>query len=301
MSANRKLQTEIDRTLKKVEEGVEVFDEVWDKVYSATQQNQKEKYEVDLKKEIKKLQRHRDQIKTWAASSDVKDKRALATARKLIETKMEQFKVCEKETKTKTYSKEGLAREARVDPHEAARRSTRAWLRDAADRLGAQVDAAEADVERLSAGRGAKKHRAEVEALEASVRRHKWHVARLEQIARLLDNSVLTPERVDEVREDVEYYIDANQEPDFADAYDETMDIFEGLELGAPREARDEGAVARGGGAPADDDDGLDAKARRKRDRALLKEREREEKRLARAAKAKPVQAVPLTIGRAVA
>ena len=36
MSANRKLQTEIDRTLKKVEEGVEVFDEVWDKVYSAT-------------------------------------------------------------------------------------------------------------------------------------------------------------------------------------------------------------------------------------------------------------------------
>ena len=163
MSANRKLQTEIDRTLKKVEEGVEVFDEVWDKVYSATQQNQKEKYEVDLKKEIKKLQRHRDQIKTWAASSDVgrraltraisvtlrapeprlssaqvKDKRALATARKLIETKMEQFKVCEKETKTKTYSKEGLAREARVDPHEAARRSTRAWLRDAADRLGAQ-------------------------------------------------------------------------------------------------------------------------------------------------------------------
>ena len=207
MSANRKLQTEIDRTLKKVEEGVEVFDEVWDKVYSATQQNQKEKYEVDLKKEIKKLQRHRDQIKTWAASSDVgrraatraisvtlrapeprlssaqvKDKRALATARKLIETKMEQFKVCEKETKTKTYSKEGLAREARVDPHEAARRSTRAWLRDAADRLGAQVDAAEADVERLSAGRGAKKHRAEVEALDAALVEHE-HKARVRRAA----------------------------------------------------------------------------------------------------------------------
>ena len=46
MSANRKLQTEIDRTLKKVEEGVEIFDDIWDKVYSATQQNQKEKYEV---------------------------------------------------------------------------------------------------------------------------------------------------------------------------------------------------------------------------------------------------------------
>lgn len=47
---------EIDRTLKKVDEGVALFDEIWDKVYSATQQNQKEKYEGDLKKEIKKLQ-----------------------------------------------------------------------------------------------------------------------------------------------------------------------------------------------------------------------------------------------------
>lgn len=47
---------EIDRTLKKVDEGVALFDEIWDKVYSASQQNQKEKYEGDLKKEIKKLQ-----------------------------------------------------------------------------------------------------------------------------------------------------------------------------------------------------------------------------------------------------
>ena len=125
MSANRKLQTEIDRTLKKVEEGVEVFDEVWDKVYSATQQNQKEKYEVDLKKEIKKLQRHRDQIKTWAASSDVKDKRALATARKLIETKMEQFKVCEKETKTKTYSRRACG--ATSGTSRASSRSRGSW------------------------------------------------------------------------------------------------------------------------------------------------------------------------------
>jgi CCR4-NOT transcription complex subunit 3 len=87
MSANRKLQTEIDRTLKKVEEGVEIFDEIWDKVYSATQQNQKEKYEVDLKKEIKKLQRHRDQIKTWVASSDIKDKRPLTDVRRGVCTR----------------------------------------------------------------------------------------------------------------------------------------------------------------------------------------------------------------------
>lgn len=101
-----------------MDEGVEEFDAIWEKVglganlvlasvlarslmataaaahqvYSATQQNQKEKYEGDLKKEIKKLQRHRDSIKSWIASNDIKDKKQLLDARKLIETKMEQFK-----------------------------------------------------------------------------------------------------------------------------------------------------------------------------------------------------------------
>lgn len=84
---------EIDRTMKKVEEGVELFDEIWEKVYSARDPNHKEKYEADLKKEIKKLQRQRDQIKTWLAGNDIKDKKTLIDTRKLIESKMEQFKV----------------------------------------------------------------------------------------------------------------------------------------------------------------------------------------------------------------
>lgn len=47
---NRKLQGEIDRVLKKVDEGVQVFEQTWDKVYSAATPAQKEKYEGDLKK-----------------------------------------------------------------------------------------------------------------------------------------------------------------------------------------------------------------------------------------------------------
>jgi CCR4-NOT transcription complex subunit 3 len=98
---------EIIQVLKKVEEGVLLFDDIWEKVYAASQQSLKEKYEGDLKKEIKKLQRLRDQIKTWLGSSEVKDKGQLTEARKIIESKMEQFKICEKDTKTKAYSKEG--------------------------------------------------------------------------------------------------------------------------------------------------------------------------------------------------
>ena len=43
MSTARKLQFEIDRTLKKVEEGIELFDDVFQKVYAASTASQKEK------------------------------------------------------------------------------------------------------------------------------------------------------------------------------------------------------------------------------------------------------------------
>jgi CCR4-NOT transcription complex subunit 3 len=52
---------------------------------SSTNQTQKEKMETDLKTQIKKLQRLRDQIKTWAASNDIKDKSQLLDNRRLIE------------------------------------------------------------------------------------------------------------------------------------------------------------------------------------------------------------------------
>lgn len=72
--------------MKKVSEGLEIFHETLDKLNSATTQNQKEKYEVDLKKEIKKLQRLRDTIKGWQSSSEIKDKQPINDARKSIET-----------------------------------------------------------------------------------------------------------------------------------------------------------------------------------------------------------------------
>ena len=53
---------------------------------NSTNQTQKEKLETDLKTQIKKLQRLRDQIKTWVANNDIKDKSSLLDNRKLIET-----------------------------------------------------------------------------------------------------------------------------------------------------------------------------------------------------------------------
>ena len=46
---SRKLTSEIEKTLKKVEQGLQDFDEIWDRVHDAKNSNQKEKHEVGKK------------------------------------------------------------------------------------------------------------------------------------------------------------------------------------------------------------------------------------------------------------
>eukprot|EP00898_Chlorokybus_atmophyticus_P007517 jgi/Chlat1/7767/Chrsp66S07233 len=228
MGATRKLQGEIDRVLKKVQEGVEVFDSIWNKVYDTENANQKEKFEADLKKEIKKLQRYRDQIKTWIASSDIKDKKQLMDARKMIEREMERFKVCEKETKTKAFSKEGLGQQPRTDPREKARNDAREWVNRTVAELVTQNDAFEAEIEGLAVKKG-KTRPPRLIHLEESLARHRGHVTRLEQVLRLLDNEELNPEDVQEVRDMVDDYVERNQE-DF-DEFDNVDEMYNSLPM----------------------------------------------------------------------
>lgn len=207
--------------MKKIDEGVELFDEIWEKVYSAEQQNQKEKHEIELKKEIKKLQRLRDQIKTWIGGTEVKDKDALLDARRLIETKMEQFKVCEKETKTKAYSKEGLAKQERLDPEEEKREATISWISDIIDQIQGFVDDKELEVEKLSAGKGKKTNKNQLDECQQHLSNHKFHLNKLEGIMRLVRNGVLEADTVDEMKEDLDYYCESHEEDDYIMAYDE--------------------------------------------------------------------------------
>ena len=221
---------EIDRVMKKVDEGVELFDDIWEKVYSAEQQNQKEKYEIDLKKEIKKLQRHRDQIKTWISSNDVKDKDALMEARKLIETKMEQFKVCEKETKTKTYSKEGLAREDKLDPLEESKLNTTSWLQEYIEKLKRLVEDTDFEIERLSTGKGKKTNKSQIEKLKEHITNHRNHISKMEGIIRLVNNDRLEVDTVDALKDDIDYYLESYEDDDYHSAYDEDY-FYESLGL----------------------------------------------------------------------
>ncbi|XP_033142655.1 CCR4-NOT transcription complex subunit 3 isoform X1 [Brassica rapa] len=230
MGASRKLQGEIDRVLKKVQEGVDVFDSIWNKwnVYDTDNVNQKEKFEAELKKEIKKLQRYRDQIKTWIQSSEIKDKKvsasdeqSLVDARKLIEREMERFKICEKETKTKAFSKEGLGQQPKTDPKEKAKSETRDWLNNVVSELESQIDSFEAELEGLSVKKG-KSRPPRLTHLKTSITRHKDHIIKLELILRLLDNDELSPEQVNDVKDFLDDYVERNQ-----DDFDEFSDVDE--------------------------------------------------------------------------
>nr|XP_026485222.1 CCR4-NOT transcription complex subunit 3 [Vanessa tameamea] len=242
MAATRKLQGEIDRCLKKVTEGVETFEDIWQKVHNATNSNQKEKYEADLKKEIKKLQRLRDQIKSWIASGEIKDKSTLLEYRKLIETQMERFKVVERETKTKAYSKEGLGAAQKLDPAQKEREEMSSWLISSIDALNLQIDLFESEVESLLVGKKKrldKEKQDRMEELKFKLERHRFHIKKLETLLRMLDNmsveveqmihcsakATFPLEKIKRIKEDVEYYIVSSLEP----GYEENEYIYEDI------------------------------------------------------------------------
>ncbi|XP_064436951.1 CCR4-NOT transcription complex subunit 3 isoform X5 [Mirounga angustirostris] len=232
MADKRKLQGEIDRCLKKVSEGVEQFEDIWQKLHNAANANQKEKYEADLKKEIKKLQRLRDQIKTWVASNEIKDKRQLIDNRKLIETQMERFKVVERETKTKAYSKEGLGLAQKVDPAQKEKEEVGQWLTNTIDTLNMQVDQFESEVESLSVQTRKKKgdkdqKQDRIEGLKRHIEKHRYHVRMLETILRMLDNDSILVDAIRKIKDDVEYYVDSSQDPDF----EENEFLYDDLDL----------------------------------------------------------------------
>lgn len=113
---------------------------------------------------------------------------------------MERFKACEKEMKTKAFSKEGLMASSKMDPKEKERHEMGQFLMDMVEELGKQVEQAEAEIESLQAAlKKGRKDSGKTERLsevEHLVERHKWHQGRLELILRALENGNIQAEQV---------------------------------------------------------------------------------------------------------
>ncbi|KAK0733317.1 Not1 N-terminal domain, CCR4-Not complex component-domain-containing protein [Lasiosphaeria miniovina] len=217
--AARKLAQEVDKCFKKVAEGVAEFEGIYEKIEQSNNPAQKEKLEDQLKREIKKLQRLRDQIKTWAASNDIKDKAPLLDHRRLIETQMEKFKAVEKAMKTKAYSKEGLSAAAKLDPKEQAKMEACEFLSNTVDELEQQIEALEAEGEAIQAtmkkGKGHSAKADRMAEIERIIERHKWHQGKLELIRRSLENGGVETEQVTDLEESIKYYVSDGMNDDF--------------------------------------------------------------------------------------
>jgi len=235
MADRRRLQGEIDKTLKKVNEGVDAFDDVWNKlvivsrlpVQTATNINQKEKYESELKKEIKKLQRLREQIKTWQSSNEIKDKKPLLEARKNIEQQMERFKVIERETKQKPYSKDALGNNYKFDPHHKEQEEIRDWLQGCNNKLNTKVEELESRLDDLNANKKKRMDKDKIEATKNSLETHRQYLETLERIGNMLQKKQLSIKKVQDIRYDLDDFIENSDQPD----YMINPDLFEELEL----------------------------------------------------------------------
>jgi CCR4-NOT transcription complex subunit 3 len=128
---------------------------------------------------------------------------------------MEKFKACEKEMKTKAFSKEGLIQSAKLDPKAQEKLEQTQWLQNCVEELLLQVETAEAEIETLQQG-GRKKGKVgataqdRLEELERLNERRKWHISRLEIMLRLLDNGTLSTEQVQGLKDDVNYFVEDN-------------------------------------------------------------------------------------------
>jgi CCR4-NOT transcription complex subunit 3 len=223
MAKLKQLQADVERKLKAVAEGCDLFGNTLRKVQSAVTPTQREKFESELKKEIKKLQRLRETLKTWQNSSDIKNKDDVIEARRKIEQQMEIFKEFEKENKIKAFSREGLALD-RADKRDEEREEAKDWVKTTQQRLLDCINEHQAELELLQSKRG------RTNEVRTILERCNFHYEKLDQVLRALENDVVgNMEKLNELREHVESFMENYHNPEFIVL--DTDSVYDELEL----------------------------------------------------------------------
>lgn len=144
---------------------------------------------------------------------------------------MEKFKAVEKAMKTKAYSKEGLSAAAKLDPKEQAKVEAGEFLSSMVDDLEQQIESLEAESESIQAtmkkGKSQAAKAERMAEIDRVIERHKWHQGKLELIRRSLENGAVDTEQVNEMEENIRYYVSDNMNDDFM----EDEGIYDELDL----------------------------------------------------------------------
>lgn len=80
-----------------------------------------------------------------------------------------------------------------------------------------------------------------IEELKRLIERHRFHIRMLETILRMLDNDSIPVDSIQKIKDDVEYYIDSSQDPDF----EENEFLYDDLDLEDIRECGGGGLPSR--------------------------------------------------------
>ncbi|CUM67263.1 uncharacterized protein PRCAT00004956001 [Priceomyces carsonii] len=235
--AHRKLQKEVEAIFKKINEGIDLFDYYYSRHESSNNDSQREKLEGDLKKEIKKLQKFREQIKSWQSNESMEAIIApnkLQEHRRMVEEAMETYKEVEKNSKMKSYSNQSImlaAREQNDDLRGLSSETIDAieYLESCVDSLKGQMSDLDEEYERLNEKKSRKTNYAAEERkqeIEGYNQKNNFHLSKVSSIIRLLKEKRIHPELVWTIQDDLNFYIESNQEPDFVD--DDTFydDLF---------------------------------------------------------------------------
>lgn len=66
-----------------------------------------------------------------------------------------------------------------------------------------------------------------IEGLKRHIEKHRYHIRMLETILRMLDNDSINVDSIRKIKDDVEYYVDSSQDPDF----EENEFLYDDLDL----------------------------------------------------------------------
>lgn len=158
-----------------------------------------------MKKELKKLQRSRDQLKIWLGDSGIKlDKSLLQENRTKIEHSMDIFKELEKSSKIKQFSNEGL--ELQRETKKLSRFGDVEKLQEACDyitgvieQLTNQNDELDQELDSLGAQlkkKGGYSVQSSIEDIKYKIDRNNTHVEKLEEVLDNLENDRLDPAKL---------------------------------------------------------------------------------------------------------
>lgn len=222
----------MDAIFKKIHEGVDLFNYYYTRHDSLTNDSQREKLEGDLKKEVKKLQKYREQIKSWQSNELIEAVISLSRLqehRKMVEESMEKYKEVEKSSKMKSFSNQSimLSKLEDMEDNDLSEEAQEAvdFLMEKTEEINQQAEKLEEEYEKLNQKKLRKNNQHLIEErkqeIESFNARNNFHRERIEQVIHFIKQNKVDPESIWVIQEDLSFYVESNQEPDFI--YDDTL------------------------------------------------------------------------------